>query len=61
VRIALIASIAAIAGALITAAVGTARITQLRLAMRRGRRNLKPGSQPMAEVTSRQALTSHAN
>jgi len=61
VRIALIASIAALTVALVTATVRTARITQLWLAMRRGRRNLEPASQPMAGVTSRQALTSHAN
>lgn len=37
---------AAIAGALLMAAAGTARITQLRRIMRRDRRNSGPGQQP---------------
>jgi lipopolysaccharide assembly protein A len=37
---------AAIAGALLMAAAGTARITQLRRVMRRDRRNSGPGQQP---------------
>jgi lipopolysaccharide assembly protein A len=38
--------LAAIAGALIMAAVGTARITQLRQTMRRDRRKSRAGNQP---------------
>jgi len=38
--------LAAIAGALVMAAAGTARITQLRRVMRRSRRQAAPGEQP---------------
>jgi lipopolysaccharide assembly protein A len=38
--------LAAIAGALVMAAAGTARITELRQTMRRDRRNFRAGNQP---------------